>query len=163
MRRTLYAVGLGIVLAGCGANEVLVPYAAAVPEGVDLSGRWELRDDEAVSARVNGDSLVRVFFENGRRLKITQTRHGLFVSFDRAVVEEYRFGEHREVSVGEIAADRVSGWEGQSYVIETLGEDGAKLVENWRLADGGDTLRRKVVIARRDRRELDLEQTFDRR
>ena len=31
---------------------------------------------------------VHVFLETGRKLKITQTNDGLFVSFDRSVVEE---------------------------------------------------------------------------
>jgi hypothetical protein len=71
----------------------------------------------------------------GTALKVTQTGSGLFFSFDRSVVEEYRFGENREVEVGAITAERVSGWEGRSYVIETLDKDGAKLIESWQLRE----------------------------
>ncbi|MGB5246215.1 MAG: hypothetical protein WBN34_06680, partial [Woeseia sp.] len=50
--------------------------------------------------RIKG-GLVYVFFENGEQLKISQTDHALFVSFDRAIVEEYRFGENRAIQVGQ--------------------------------------------------------------
>jgi len=174
-------------LGGCASREVLQPKSAAVPAGIDFSGQWRLRADSADSVRriseaerrsAGGDeairvsttqsrkskgTLVHVFLETGQALKVSQTEHGLFMSFDRAVVEEYRFGENREISVGPVVADRVSGWEGRSYVVETLDEDGAKLTETWSLADDGDTLLRRIVIGKGDRRELDLEQRFQRR
>ena len=52
--------------------------------------------------------LVFVFLETGKSLKISQTPDGLFISFDRSVVEEFRFGENRVVSIGEIEAQRVN-------------------------------------------------------
>ena len=114
-----------------------------MPAGVDLSGLWQLRDDsrdtvaridragveaaggleeidvarqrnpERSRRRSSDGTLVHVFLETGSRLKITQTGYGLFISFDRAIVEEYRFGEKRQISVGPVTADRVSGWEGE--------------------------------------------------
>ncbi len=178
-------------IAGCAAKEVLIP-KSAVAAGNDLTGQWQLREDsqtaaqrirdaefaaaggdEPLAPRNNrnssqskrsdgGGASVHVFLETGRSLKITQTDFGLFVSFDRAVVEEYRFGENREVSVGPILADRVSGWEGSSYVIETLDNDGAKLVEAYRLQDGGRSLQRKIKIADKNVTQLSVEQIFDR-
>lgn len=178
-------------IAGCAAKEVLVA-KSAVAAGNDLSGQWQLREDSRSAAKRirdaefaaaggnepllprenrysaqstrgdGGGASVHVFLETGRSLKITQTDFGLFVSFDRAIVEEYRFGEHREVSVGPIIADRVSGWEGNAYVIETLDDNGAKLVEAYQLQDGGRSLRRKIKIVAKRATQLSLEQIFDR-
>jgi hypothetical protein len=157
-------IAFAIILAGCSAGEVLLPKSAAVPAGVDFSGQWQLRGDQAAlpAGRQSNDNLVRVFLETGQALKVTQTRHGIFISFDRAIVEEYRFGEQREVNVGPIVADRVSGWEGSSYVVETLDDEGGKLIETYRLTDGGESLRRDIVIQRGDRRLMDAVQYFDR-
>ena len=178
-------------IAGCAAKEVLVA-KSAVAAGNDLSGQWQLREDSQTAAKRirdaefaaaggnepllprenrysdqskrgdGGGASVHVFLETGRSLKITQTDYGLFVSFDRAVVEEYRFGENREISVGPIVADRVSGWEGSSYVIETLDINGAKLVEVYQLQDGGRSLQRKIAIVDKKNTHLSLEQIFDR-
>ena len=156
---------LVVVAVGCATREVLVPKSATVPAGVDFSGYWELRGGQAAlpRGRQSDEELVRVFLETGQSLKVTQTAHGLFISFDRAIVEEYRFGEQRQVNVGPIVADRVSGWEGLVYVVETLDEDGAKFVDSYRLADGGRTLRRDIVILRGDKRAFEASQYFDRR
>jgi hypothetical protein len=184
------ALSLAFIV-GCAAREVLIP-KSAVPAGNDLSGQWQLREDgrsaakrirdaefaaaggnEPLVPRENrypdqskrgdgGGASVHVFLETGRSLKITQTDFGLFVSFDRAVVEEYRFGENRVVSVGPIIADRVSGWEGSSYVIETLDSNGAKLVEAYQLQDGGQSLKREITIVDDKNTQLSLEQNFDR-
>lgn len=105
---------------------------------------------------------VSVFLEMGTSLKVTQTASGLFFSFDRSVVEEYRFGENRQVSVGAISASRVSGWEHDAYVIETLDKDGAKLVESWRLQQDGNVLQRNIMIWDRGDKQLALEQRFER-
>lgn len=158
-------LALLILLAGCAAKEQLVAKGAAVPVGVDLSGTWQLRADaqDAVKRGLLSDSaLVHVFLETGDSLKLTQTDFGLFVSFDRAVVEEYRFGEHRTVSVGPIEAERVSGWEGRSYVIETLDNDGAKLVESYRLDGAGGQMQRTYKVTYRDDVEAEAVQVFDR-
>lgn len=161
----IVAVCLLVAAAGCAGKPVLQPRDAVVPPGVDFSGEWQLRDGPGSETPpgAGGGELVRVFLESGKALKVTQTEHGIFISFDRAVVEEYRFGEHREVSVGEIVADRVSGWEGTSYVVETLDDDGVKLVESFRLAESGAALRRDIVIERRDKRLYEQVQVFDRR
>jgi len=185
---TRFATGFVVLslafVAGCAAKEVLVP-KSAVSAGIDLTGQWQLREDSETAAerirdaefaaaggneplvsrknRVSSPSAsVHVFLETGNTLKVTQTDFGLFISFDRAVVEEYRFGENREVSVGPITADRVSGWEGSAYVIETLDDNGAKLVEAYQLQDGGLTLQRKIRIVDKKLTQLNVEQVFER-
>jgi hypothetical protein len=151
-----------LFLAACGAMESLIRKPAEVPEGVDLSGNWLLRDTTGSTQRGARETLVHVFLETGKSVKVTQTASGLFVSFDRSVVEEYRFGEHREVSVGEISAERVSGWEGRAYVIETLDDNGAKLTDSYQLSNDGAVLSRRIAIWSRDSKQMSLAQVFDR-
>jgi hypothetical protein len=138
------------LIAGCAQREELLPKSAAVPAGVDLSGNWKLVDESGDDIRRarRRDDLIHVFLESGARLKITQTREGLFISFDRAIVEEYRFGEQRVINVGPVEADRVSGWEGRAYVIETLGPENNKLVETYSLGEAGRMLQRRVDLYR---------------
>lgn len=106
--------------------------------------------------------LVGIFLETGESLKITQTSHALFVSFDRAIVEEYRFGENRPVNIGEADAHRVSGWEGDAYVIETLGEKGMKLTDRYNLADDNKRLIRRITLRSKELEEVTIVQEFDR-
>jgi hypothetical protein len=106
--------------------------------------------------------LVYVFLETGSALKVTQTPHALFISFDRSVVEEFRFGENRIVSVGEVEAQRVTGWEGNQLVVETLDKNGMKLIERFQLLDGGDTLQRQITFRSKSLEEETIVQEFDR-
>jgi hypothetical protein len=181
-----------LLLAGCAARPELLPKSAIVPAGIDLSGLWELRIDPGAGGRsteapeqlirippstssraqvglagANRDlsrrAAVSVFLEFGGSLKISQTASGLFISFDRAVVEEYRFGENRLISVGPIEAQRVSGWEGGRFVNETLDDDGAILVDAWELTDDGKVLVRTIAVTKGGRRILSSQQRFDRR
>lgn len=195
MRTGLGLLG-AVLLAGCGAQEVLIPKSGDPPPAVDFSGRWELRSDASaerrrlndairrtdgidsgpilqpadlqrdgylLERRANRGGLVHVFLEHGRRLRIMQTDAAIFISFDRAVVEEFRFGENRQVSVGPVVAARVSGWEGDAYVVETLDDQGMKLTERFELADGGETLRRTITLRGRNRDEsVTVVQEFDR-
>ena len=177
--RTLLAGLLSLALLACGSKEVLLAKNAAVPAGVDFTGLWRLNEDSknvklfahsgagmAVSSKSRGrrsnDVLVNVFVETGNSLKVTQTDFALFIVFDRAVVEEYRFGELREASVGPVSAQRASGWDGASYVIETLDEDGVKLTERYRLRDGGKVLERSVRVTKGPQLKVDAMQRFDR-
>ncbi len=174
-------------LAACGSMEPLPAKSPTVPAGLDLSGDWQMRTASRDSAqrirdaereaagpgdslipkrsnnsrRQNDDVQVHVFLESGEKLRISQTDYGLFISFDRAVVEEYRFGEQRMVNVGPIQADRVSGWENNAYVIVTRDKEGTLLTESYRLQDPG-TLVRSVRIASDRESTLDVEQVFDR-
>ena len=173
---------LPLLLAACGTTPApqLAPVGQVIPDGISFAGRWQLRvagdepgahADTAVSNTVNrgrrsrqendGPS-VHVFLETGSRLKVTQTSYGLFISFDRSVVEEYRFREHRRVSVGPIDADRVSGWEDGRYVIQTLDAQGALLTETYALQGDGRQLLRTATIAHKEQETLSLRQIFDR-
>lgn len=179
-----------LALAACSTPEILEPRSAEVPQGADLSGIWRIRDDEAGSPRRINEAIrntagqvkqsssrrsmrtsrssfsklgqAHIFLEIGELLKITQTEHALYVSFDRAIVEEYRFGENRMVSVGEIVAQRVSGWDGQRYVVETLGKNGMKLTEQFSVSDDGHIMQRQIVFRAKDMEEVTVTQTFDR-
>ena len=161
MTRSLAAVlAAALLLTACGSAEVLLSKPADVPAGVDFSGNWVQTGNSGSGQRDARELLVHVFLETGDSLKITQTNSGIFVSFDRSVVEEYRFGENRTVSIGAISAARVSGWEGAAYVVETLDEDGAKLVDVYRLQNGGRRLQRSIEIRYRDKNILGLVQEF---
>lgn len=118
--------------------------------------------EQLIRQRRNHGGLVHVFLQNGEKLKITQTDGAIFISFDRAVVEEFRFGENRQVQVGPVDADRVSGWEGQGYVVETLDENGMKLTEQFAFGADRDTLRRTIVLRGRNMEAITVVQIFDR-
>lgn len=179
-------VWLLLVLSGCASQKpVLLPKSAVPPPGVNFSGQWLLRagdGPDAGTGRVPGmeprltevkrpgrrsrpsrnSSSVHVFLETGKSLKVTQTEHGFFVSLDRSIVEEFVFGENRMISVGPIEARRVSGWEGNQYIVETLDEQGAILRDVWHLDDSGNVLLRDVTILERDKVKLSMQQQFDR-
>ncbi len=106
--------------------------------------------------------LVHLFLETGDSLKITQTPYTLFISFDRAVVEEYSFGENRPINIGGADAYRVSGWEGNAYVIETLGEKGMKLTDRYSLANDNERLIRRITLRSKKMEEVTIVQEFDR-
>lgn len=190
MKDRLFTALTVLLLGACSSPEILEPRSAEVPNGTDLSGVWLIRHDEAGSPRRINEAIrstageikysrsrrtpgqpsnnlgklgqAHIFLEVGELLKITQTDHALYISFDRAVVEEYRFGEIRMVSVGEIAAQRVSGWEGHRYIVETLGKNGMKLTEEFRLIGAGDVLQRAIIFRGKDLEEVTVTQTFDR-
>lgn len=178
----------GLLAGGCATRPELAARSDVVPSGADLSGFWQLREEpgakpfprrgaepgirippkntttSAGTRRPQRDSgsSVTMFLETGSSLKISQTPDGLFISFDRAVVEEYTFGENRIVSVGPIEAQRVSAWNGMAFVVETLDEQGALLTESWRLESAGAVLVREISITRREKEQFSTRQRFDR-
>ena len=93
---------------------------------------------------------------------MTQTAHGLFISFDRSVVEEYRFGENRIINVGEVEAQRVTGWEGTQLVVETLDKNSMKMTERLQLLDAGRVLERAITFRSREGEEETVVQRYDR-
>ena len=105
---------------------------------------------------------VHVFIEFGELLKITQTKHGIFISYDRSIVEEFTFGENRLVSIGPIEAMRVSGWEEQAFVVETVDDTGTILYEAWHLDADDGVLMRDVRISKGEDDSYNLRQVFDR-
>ncbi len=183
-RATEKIAGLLVVLTivgACATKEILYPHSATAPYGVDFSGTWVRRLDESASqASINrassqasgstkrsrsrhkgGASPVQVFLETGKRLKVIQTTEGFFVSLDRSVVEEFRFGESRTIHVGNIEADRVSGWDGAVYTVQTLDEKGTKLTDRFWLSDDGKVLLREITFRDRRMQEVVLMQFFD--
>ena len=139
--------------------------AISKTDGVDDDKVFRRQQPSRNRSRGSGISvdggLVYVFLETGTALKVTQTAHALFISFDRSVVEEFRFGENRIVSVGEIEAQRVTGWDGDQLVVETLGEKGMKLTERFQLTDGGKTLQRNITFRSKKLEEATIVQEFD--
>lgn len=119
------------------------------------------RDRRSRSSGVKG-GLVFVFLETGSSLKVTQTEHGLFISFDRSVVEEYRFGENRIINVGVVEAQRVTGWEGNQLVVETLDKNNMKMTERLELVDAGSVLERTITFRSKEGEEESVVQRFDR-
>lgn len=189
MTKTSVLILSAILVAGCVTHPELAPRPGGNPLQVDLSGRWVLQNGgkrsvsneqviripPSVSARrptyneprirrsrANGSAL-RVFLQSGNSLKVSQTDYGLFFSFDRAIVEEYNFGENRKVNVGPIEAQRVSGWEGREFIAETMDEEGNVLTELWRLEEDGTLLVRDISIGNESEVEFSMQQVFVRR
>jgi hypothetical protein len=173
------------ILAACASEEVILESkSSGVPVRVDLTGLWNARADPnvalvpdteglqgaiVINERMNrsrrqrnqSGSSVQMFLEFGGSLKLTQTNYSLFISYDRSIVEEYTFGENRVVSIGPIEARRVSGWQGDKFVVETLDDSGTILFEAWYLASDGATLVRDIRIAKGDTETYRYKQFFD--
>lgn len=192
MRYLLFAT-IVFALPGCGSHEVLDPLPASSIAAVDFSGNWILASDSAAERKIidaairnaaagrstqasssgrnqssggrnkSSGGLVQVFLETGKNLKITQTQDGMFLSFDRSIVEEYRFGENRIISVGAISAQRVSGWEDDQYVVRSLDKNGMKLTERLWLAENHNILYRQFVFRDNKDREVVAGQTYQRK
>jgi len=196
IRLVLLVLSVGI--AACTTLETLEPKNPLTPNGVDLSGQWQLNPDEgdgqtavfeaikegstdrsiarvsrtrpATSSRNASEmiifgprtgAIVHAFLQTAEKLKITQTPHSLFVSFSGSIVEEYTFGESREITLGAVTAARASGWEARGYIIETLDKDGRKLTERYWLGDD-DKLYRRIVLRQKNGSENSVLQVFDR-
>lgn len=186
---TRFSQGLGVLalllLAACSSPPVLIAKSAAVPVGVDLSGFWHLtaggpsrRMENAEGTREelidlksmqrsrrkqsSGGVSAHIFLQYGMNLKISQTAFGIFISYDRSVVEEFTFGENRTVEIGPIEAFRVSGWEGDSFVVETLDDSGTTLSETWSLEQNGSELVRDIRISKGGRENFVEQQRFER-
>ena len=135
----------------------------AVEDGNPLiRSRDRAAENQRRSSRRRAGSLLHVFLENGSTLKITQTDYAVFVSFDRAVVEEYEFGEHGVVSVGEVIAERAAGWEGSRFVVETADGESARLTETYTLGADDEVLVRSIRLVLRKQAPVEFEQVFDR-
>ena len=138
-----------------------MPRAAAEP-GIRIPPENTTRNTNPPRSKRSSGTAVTMFLETGVSLKISQTPDGLFISFDRAIVEEYRFGENRIVSVGPIEAQRVSGWKDMVFVVETLDDQGMLMTESWHLEAGGAVLVRNIRISRGDDEQFSSRQRFDR-
>lgn len=182
----LVSVGF-LILAACASAPPLVSKSAVVPAGIDLSGNWQMREHPGGAVRVpelDGHKKIvipkgrsshnrerrkrsgmsaQVFLEYGESLKISQTDFGIFISYDRSIVEEYTFGENRLVTIGPIEANRVSGWEANAFVVETLDDDGTTLTESWHLENNDSVLVRNIRINKGEKEKFALRQVFDRK
>tara|TARA_Y100000389_G_scaffold201599_1_gene244720 strand:- start:6788 stop:7366 length:579 start_codon:yes stop_codon:yes gene_type:complete len=155
-----------LILIGCASKDIILETKeTSAPIGVDFSGLWQIKHESNsispffnnrslgnlennLSRRQNShlNSLIKLFFESGKSLKISQTEFSLFISYDRSVVEEYTFGEDRLVSIGPIKARRASGWQDSAFVVDTIDESGTILSESWRLNLNDMTLVREIKI-----------------
>tara|TARA_R110002096_G_scaffold161007_3_gene327390 strand:- start:36431 stop:37009 length:579 start_codon:yes stop_codon:yes gene_type:complete len=176
---------IALFVSACGSAPTLLSKSANVPDGVDFSGQWHIRQQDggrrpAASAedreefvlpsrqrptrnsRRGSDRSVQVFLEFGESLKITQTEFGIFISYDRSVVEEFTFGENRVVTIGPIEALRASGWEGDRFVVETLDDAGSLMRETWAYGDNADVLVRDIRISKGDTQIYSRQQVFER-
>ena len=185
------AMLVAVLIASCSTIEPLPPRNGINANDIDLSGNWVLRQESGsrtgsagaeeetilIPRRINtharraprssrdsssDGSAVHLFLESGEALRITQTLHGIFISFDRAVVEEFTFGENRIVSVGPIEAQRVSGWDADDFIAETMDEKGTVLTERWSLAENGSVLLREIAVVEREEVTFSTMQVFDR-
>lgn len=152
------------------ANQNSVREAIRKTDGIKDDEYFRNANRQQSSARGGSQSrrsktkggLVHVFLELGTALKITQTPDGLFISFDRSVVEEFRFGENRFVSVGEVQGQRVTGWEDDTLVVETLDRNGMKLTDRFRILNGGNLLERQIEFRSKAKERESVIQLFDR-
>ena len=127
----------------------------------EMTGQ-QRRDGKRAGSGKSKGGLVGIFLKTADSLKIEQTPHALFVSFDRAVTKEYRFGENRPINIGQADAHRVSGWDGDTYVIETLGEKHMKLTDEYSLSGEGKLLTRRITLRSKEMEEVTIIQIFDR-
>ena len=57
---------------------------------------------------------------------------------------------------------RVSGWDGNDYVVETLGEKGMKLTDRYSLSADRQLLSRHITLRSKNLEEITIVQEFDR-
>jgi len=175
-------VAANLLLAGCSSGPRLPAPSRAYPDVIGFAGRWErinveMRDSlkprgirlkvpntNSGAIRVERDDRpgmnVRNFLEQGGSLRITELDSALLISFDRSVVEEYRYGEQRIINIGQIRAERTAGWQNDTLVISTIDDDDALLKERWRLR--GKLLERVATIRLKDDELLYLRERFQR-
>ncbi len=173
-----------LVLAGCASGLKLPDPSRDFPSDLAFAGDWqrvEFREQDRMEPerlrvpssrdassrassgpRAKPGRKVRSFLEFGKSLRITQLDSAMLISFDRAIVVEYRYGEHRMTNVGPIAGERTTGFRGESLEIITLDDDGAQMTETWRLQRRGDVLERRVRIVRGKKDLYDLRESYRR-
>jgi hypothetical protein len=62
--------------------------------------------------RKNSRGVAHLFFEDSKKIQITQTNYSIFMNFDRSIVEEYSFGELKKIQLGNVFCHAVIrlGW-----------------------------------------------------
>ena len=66
------------------------------------------------------------------------------------------------INIGEIEAQRVSGWDGPVYMVQTLDQDGMKMIDRFWL-DDDDVLLREITFHGRKEETATVMQYFDRK
>ncbi|MEM1174529.1 MAG: hypothetical protein AAGI27_06925 [Pseudomonadota bacterium] len=171
-----------LALAGCASGLKLPSPSGAFPSEIEFEGDWrriESREEdrmepdrlnlptsrEATARRSSGPKAkpgrkVRAFLEYGRQLRITQLDTALLISFDRSIVREYRYGEHRMTNVGPIVGERTTGFNGDVLEVITLDDAGGLMTESWRVKRSGRQLERRVTIIKGKRDLYELRETY---
>ena len=108
----------------------------------------------------NSRGVAHLFFENSKKIKITQTNYSLFINFNRSIVEEYSFGEVKKITLGNVIARRSSGWVNNSYRIETLDDYGMKITEEYKLTGSSNNLESMLIFRDRDLNEIRILQIY---
>lgn len=175
-----------LLLAGCSAPPDLIAFGAARTSETDFTGSWhrnesinptnlpavplEADQQQAAqkrrpSSRPKGPGLA-IFYDglylSAKNIRMTQDETVLFVKFDLARVEEYRFGEKRLANIGPLSILRVSGWEGDQYVVRSVTDDGTNVEDRYYLSNNGLRLHRVVSVEGRDQSKNTVRQVFDR-
>lgn len=77
-------------------------------------------------------------------------------------MEEFRFGENRLINIGEVEAQRVTGWEGQQLVVDTLDKNSMKMTERLQMLETGSVLERSITFRSKQGETETIVQMFDR-
>jgi len=170
-----------ILLMSCSTNESLVNYNQNPEELINLEGSWEYtakhdaqKDLDAVINRIigknskknifsssanqknnrNSDYVAHLFLRDAKRIKITQTRFAIYIDFNRSIVEEYKNNRVEIIELGEVKAQRSSGWQNDLYLIDTLDDRGMKITETYSLVNQDKNLQRQVIIRDKNANEV---------
>ena len=67
------------------------------------------------------------------------------------------------INVGDIEAQRVSGWDGPVYMVQTMDKGGMKMIDRFWLSDDEDVLLREITFHGRNAQTATVTQFFDRK
>lgn len=179
-----------LLFSSCASPPDLLAFGQSITADVDLTGSWQ-RDDTISDAKLprlesitnatqepdpgrrvpsktkkskgpGAAVLLDGLYLSAKKLRVTQESTAIFVKFDLARVEEYRFGEKRELNVGPIAVLRVSGWEDDRYYIKSITDQHVLIEERYYMSDNGLRLHRDVQIEGKNIPLRTVRQVFNR-
>ena len=131
--------------------------SGVVYRAIKTTGVFDGKSNEKV--RKNSRGVAHLFFENSKKIQITQTNYSIFINFDRSIVEEYSFGELKKIQLGNVSAMRSSGWVDKSYFIETLDAYGMKITEKYSLT-ANNNLERIIIFRDNKMNDVKIEQLY---
>ncbi|MEC9415712.1 MAG: hypothetical protein VYC67_03870 [Pseudomonadota bacterium] len=117
---------------------------------------------QAARPKKNAWGVAHLFFKNAKVLRITQTDYALYVDFNRSIVEEYNFGELKNVTIGKVSASRSSGWFSNQFQIDTLDSHGMKITEKYTISGDMNTLTRNIIFRDKNFNNSEIVQNFKR-